>query len=125
MTASNAISAFDVLRSNNLTSSVKTAWVTELDKKAFAELLKFYAPEDKKTYTAMKGSSDELLLPDEFGEIYVLYLVMKFDQMNGETVRFNNSVSQFNKMWYDITNYVSRSELANNAAKIRAGELYV
>lgn len=125
MTTAKAISAFDALRHNDISDSTKTEWITELDKRVFSELLSDYAPADKRTYAEYSGSAAQLLAPEGYCDIYVLYLIMKYDELNGESARFNNSASLFNKAWYEMANFVSRTALKPDPAKIKAGDIYV
>ena len=124
MTTAKAISAFDALRHNDIPDSTKTEWITELDKRVFSELIRDFAPPEKRTYAEYTDGT-ELLIPEGYCDIYVLYLVMKYDELNGETARFNNSASLFNKAWYEMANFVSRTSLKPDSAKIKAGETYV
>ena len=124
MTTAKAISAFDALRHNDIPDSTKRRWITELDKRVFSELIKDFAPPEKRMYAEYSDGA-ELLAPEGYCDIYVLYLVMKYDELNGETARFNNSASLFNKAWYEMANFVSRTSLKPDSAKIKAGDIYV
>ncbi len=124
MTTAKVISAFDSLRHNDISDRTKTEWVIELDKRVFSELIKDFAPPEKRKYAEYTDGA-ELLAPEGYCDIYVLYLVMKYDELNGESARFNNSASLFNKAWYEMANFVSRTSLKPDSAKIKAGDIYV
>lgn len=125
MTLINAIQSFDACRSNELTLEQKVGWVSELDMKISAEYLEIRGHEKFEGYSCQESLNTELKAPEEFSEIYTLYLNMKLDYMNGEISRYNNSALLFNRIYRELGDALNRKTMVSKNTKIKAGDLYV
>lgn len=125
MTIVKAISLFDSQRRNDVSTELKTEWLSQLDFKIYEELLKARYDVSFSGYTSQTATSEELLAPEAYSEIYPAYLIMKTDYMNGETERYNNSASVFNRLYYELSNYINREKPVKTNSKLKAGKIYV
>lgn len=125
MTLLKTIELFDGSRANAVPLEAKVEWISQLDMKISAELL---APRGAKAfsgYTVETPLTEELKAPEEYGEIYTLYLNMRLDLMNGEIARHNNSAMLFNRMFKEMADFINRNQAVSLNAKIKAGGIYV
>ncbi len=125
MTVEKIIREFDRERENELSVEIKTEWIAQFEKKLFAEILE---PRGYEPFSGLSQSSpliSELCAPEEYGEIYSLYIAMKLDYMNGEIARFNNSASLFNRMYKEMADFINRGERVKKKTEIKAGNAYV
>ncbi len=125
MTLQKAIEFFDSERSNSVDVSKKIRWISQLDYKISSEITEPRGDEAFKGYDIATPLNTPLKAPDEFGEIYCLYLNMKLDYMNGEIARFNNSALLFNNMYRDLSNFMNRKQAVLKQTEIKAGDIYV
>lgn len=125
MTLAKAVENFDFERANSVSIERKIAWISQLDYKISAELLEPRGAESFKGYTEMTSLETELKSPDEYGEIYSLYMNMKLDYMNGEIARFNNSTLLFNRMFKELSDFINRKQAVIKNTAIKAGDLFV
>jgi hypothetical protein len=125
MTLEKAIELFDSERSNGVDIDKKIRWVSQLDYKITAELTIPRGDAVFEGYDISTPLNTVLKAPDEFGEIYGLYLNMKLDYMNGEIARFNNSALLFNNMYRDMSNFINRKKAVLKKTKMKAGDLIV
>ena len=67
----------------------------------------------------------ELAAVEEFSEIYISYLRMKMSYMLGEIERYNNSAAIFNRLYYEMSNFVSRNyqKKIKNSIKVELGNV--
>lgn len=59
----------------------------------------------------MDDMSAVLLVPFPHDELYIAYLKAKIDEENGETARYNNSVSSFNSLLSDFAKAYNREHM--------------
>ncbi len=125
MTLEKSIEIFDSERSNSVDIAKKIRWISQLDYKISSEITEPRGDEVFGGYDITTPLTIILKAPDEFGEIYSLYLNMKLDYMNGEIARFNNSALLFNNMYRDLSNFMNRKQAVLKQTEIKAGDIYV
>ncbi len=125
MILSKAIENFDSERSNSVTLERKIEWISQLDYKVSSEYLENRGGEKFTGYTASSSLETALKVPDEYGEIYSLYMNMKLDYMNGEIGRLNNSTILFNRMYKELGDHINRKNAVSKKIPIKAGDLCV
>ena len=125
MTLAKAVENFDSERANGVSIERKIAWISQLDYKISAELSEPRGAEKFGGYTEMTSLETELKAPDEYGEIYSLYMNMKLYYMNGEIARFNNSTLLFNRMFKELSDFINRKQAVIKNTAIKAGDLLV
>ncbi len=109
MTVLKALEIFDEENENDISDDIKKRWLSELDLKIVSELNKNRDGLNKVGYTIEENDATELNAPEEFSEIYIIYLKMKMNYMLCEIERYNNSASLFNRLFYEMANYISRN----------------
>lgn len=109
MTVSEVLENYNEENQNDISEKLKKLWISELDKKIVSELTKNYEGFKSDFYTLEKDDSFILNAPTEYDEIYSLYLKMKSDYYLGETERYNNSAKIYNRLYYELGNFISRS----------------
>ena len=109
MKASEAISLVDRLRPNQYDSSIKIQWLLKLDGQIFDEIIRprtcgieFLPSEDLER---------ELLVPFPYGEdVYNNYLQAMIDRENGETAKYNQSITLFHAAYSRYRNWFNREK---------------
>lgn len=113
MTVAEAIGKFDKLKPNQYGNEQKVEWLSDLDKRlvdlVFAKHENNPA-EDWQPYELYSEGVDgrELLVPDEFSDLYITYLTYKVDYFNGEFERFNNAALLYNTHLQEFMAYWNR-----------------
>ncbi len=125
MTLINAIEEFDKYRKNDVSFEQKIKWLDELDRKINSEYLIPRGGEAFEEYSIHTPYNILLKAPQEYSEIYSLYLNMKLDYVNGEITRFNNSATLFNRLYKEMGDAINRKTKIAVNTKIKAGDLYV
>ncbi len=125
MTVKRAMELFCEERQNSVSEELLMFWLSQLDMKIFCELLKNRGMDEFKGYVLSSDKGKTLLAPEEYCEIYTAYLTMQTDRINGETIRFNNSAQIFNRLYYELSCYISRSTPVKKRAEIKAVTDYV
>ncbi len=111
MTVQEAIERADTLKPNAYSDDVKYAWLSELDGRIKAEVL------DKRMGFenlpvpdyGYESRTKNLLAPAPYSEMYVYWLFMKMDFMNGEFDRFNNDAVLYNTAYLAFSNHINRN----------------
>lgn len=125
MTLIDAIKEFDLYRKNESPLEQKIKWISELDRKINGEYLIVRGGEQFEGYDLQTPYHTTLKAPDEYSELYSLYLNMKLDYVNGEVTRFNNSAALFNRLYKEMGDFINRQKKVSVNTKIKAGDLYV
>ena len=73
-------------------------------------------------YSSLTPCETVLKAPEEYSEIYSLYLNMKLDYMNGEIGRYNNSAMLFNRMYKEMHDFINRQEKIPVNTDLKAGD---
>lgn len=125
MTLAKVIECFDSERKNSLSYRQKLNWLSQLDMKISSELLEPRGGEKLVRYSETTSPETEACAPEEYCEIYGLFLNMKLDYLNGEIARFNNSAALFNATYSDMCSFINRQKAVLKKTRIKAGALYV
>ena len=123
MTVSNILQTFDSENENDISLDLKEKWISELDARIVGELTSVREGLKTEAYTPECDITTELAAPDEYSEIYVVYLKMKMDYMLSEINRYNNSANLFNRLYYEMANMISRNfkVKVRNSIKVAMG----
>lgn len=113
MTLNDAIEKVDSVKPNAYSAEEKTAWISELDGKIYAELLTTHRAKDvPETFSAYVYPTDkdrELLASFPYDGIYMLYVMAQIDFHNADIGRYNNSIQAFYTAWSDYSNAYTRT----------------
>ena len=77
MTVEKVLEFFDKETENDVPLELKEQWISELDKKIASELNKGRAGLNFDAYMPGDDASTQLNAPEEYSEIYLIYLKMK------------------------------------------------
>lgn len=124
MTIAEALEICDEVRPNDVSAALKIAWLSELDRRIFDEVLKTRTAVSFAGYNVQTLLSTELLAENGYGNLYISYLIMNIDLMNGEIHRYNNSSALFDSLFYEFGCYCSRDKKSQKQTRIKAGKLY-
>ncbi len=125
MTLSDVIENFDSERTNNVSIITKKRWISQLDLKIWGEILKPRGDKEYVGYGREISLEAEVKAPDEYAEIYTLYMNMKLDYMNGEIGRSNNSAMLFNRMYKEMHDYINRTQKLPENTDLKVGDYNV
>ena len=125
MTALKALEIFNNETENEISDELKKQWLSELDVKIAGEINKGRNSLSQIGFLPEKALTTELTAVEEFSEIYISYLRMKMSYMLGEIERYNNSAAIFNRLYYEMSNFVSRNyqKKIKNSIKVELGNV--
>lgn len=125
MTALKALEIFNNETENEISDELKKQWISELDVKIAGEINKGRNSLSQIGFLPEKALTTELTAVEEFSEIYISYLRMKMNYMLGEIERYNNSAAIFNRLYYEMSNFVSRNyqTITKNSIKVEFGNV--
>lgn len=109
MTVKEAVEKTDALFPNVLPFLKKAAWLKELDMKVYSELLSFYEGQEKNAPSENYSPDTELLIKEPFSEIYIRYLCLQNDIVNGDTAGYKNNAALFNSAYLSFMNHFNRT----------------
>lgn len=109
MTVSEVLENYNEENQNDISENSKKRWISEIDKKIVCELNRNRETLCDEFYSVKKNNSFVLNAPEEYDEIYSVYLKMKTDFYLGETERYNNSAKIFNHLYFEMANFISRN----------------
>ena len=90
MTINKAIAAADAMRPNAYSAEDKRVWVNQVERQ-----LQEFAGADYTFYTATDMDKD-LLLPEAWSDIYVLYIASMCDFWEQDVAKYNTSAALYN-----------------------------
>lgn len=115
MTINQAIALCDALKPNQYPRELKVGWLSKLDGRIFRELLMAHEDctvTDFAGYTDTTDGDTVLLVPAPYGEdVYNYFLQAQIDRENGETTRYNQSITMYNSAFRAFANDYHRSHL--------------
>lgn len=120
MTVQEAVKAADELRPNTFSEQMKMTWLSELDGRIKTEIFDLHEGfEDREIPEYIPGNrTNELFAPEPYTDMYLYWLFMKMDFMNGEIDRFNNDALMHNTQWLAFANHINRTCAPVKNAKI-------
>jgi len=106
----------DEMRPNAVDQALKFRWLDELEGRIYNEILASH-----EGFESFSPSDSELTVPSPYDEMYIYWLFMKMDYINGETERFNNDALMHNTAWVNYANYINRTHAPKRAAGLTVG----
>ena len=103
MTINQAIAAADAMRPNAYSAQDKRVWVNQVERQ-----LQEFTGEDYTFYTAADMDKD-LLLPEAWCDIYVLYIASMCDFWEQDTAKYNASAALYNSRLTEFKQEYRRS----------------
>lgn len=114
MTIAEAISIVDKLKPNQYAETFKIKWLSKLDGMIFKEVFQTHADSPIESFEGYDESSQgtELLVPYPYDEdIYNYFLQAQIDKENGETAKYNQSITLYNNAFLTFQNWYNRTHL--------------
>lgn len=115
MTATDIIERTDVLFPNVFPFPMKARWLFRLDKEISLDFLSRYGEEKELPESEMQSPQRELLLGEEFSDIYISYLTMKMELHSGNITGYLNCASLYNSAYLSFMEYFNRTHLCPGA----------
>ena len=112
MTINEAISHVDAVKPNQYDYATKVGWLSKLDGMIFREVLLTHEGCDEESFPGYDNAppEKELLVPYPYDEdVYNYFLQAQIDKENGETAKYNQSITLYNNAyliyfaWYNRT----------------------
>lgn len=114
MNISDAIYLVDKLKPNQYSTDIKTGWLSKLDGQIFKEVFLTHADSPIESFDGYDGSNpeQELLVPYPYDEdIYNYFLQAQIDKENGETAKYNQSITLYNNAFHAFQAWYNRTHL--------------
>lgn len=111
----------DDLKPNQYNENIKTMWLTEVENIIIDEVLNRRSEVDNIDPVEYVYSNDgdvELLVPNQFSDVYLNYLFAKIDYSNSELERYNNSTMMYNSSLEAYAGYMRRYHVPKQPAVI-------
>lgn len=123
MTIDRIIDLLDAQKPNAYGQETKINWLDKLDRMAFLEVISTHegGPDSFEGYTEETPGDTELLIPDEFKDVYIHWLYAMVDYANQELQRYGNSMIMFNNNYAQYANWYNRTHMPLTA-RIRGAE---
>lgn len=114
MTIIEAINRIDSLKPNNYTQEDKIAWLSNLDGIIKIEIIDTHEGSEDVSfngYTTDTALDTVLLVPFPYDDIYLKWLEAQIDYTNGETARYENSMTAYNAAYDTFQKYYNRTRM--------------
>lgn len=111
MTIIDAINTIDAIKPNTYTQAEKLAWLSTLDEMIKKEIIDTHEGAEAVDFHGYDEDTDvsaPLLVPAPYDEIYLFWMESKIDYWNGESSRYNNSITMFNNAYASYQEYYNR-----------------
>lgn len=115
MTICHAIARYDTLYPNTFAYHEKLRWLSELDGVVFNDILSAYSDSgitEFEGYDIRTDKHTDLLVPFPYDDIYIKYLSVMCDSVNGDSIRYQNSYILFNTAYSRFADYWNRTHRA-------------
>ena len=110
-----AINAIDTLKPNGYTQTEKIGWLSYLDGMIKTEIIDTHEGAEEISFSGYDENTDldtELLAAEPFGrDLYIKYLENQMDYYNGETEKYNNSLTMYQAAYLAFARWYNRSHL--------------
>jgi hypothetical protein len=115
MTIKECIDIVDNIKPNGYSIRDKVMWLSFIDEIIINDVLRTHEGYDGR-YDTFTGYSEDnlsamLIAPSPYDRLYTAYLEMKIDEKNGETARYNNSMTLFNTYMMEYRKYYNKTHM--------------
>ncbi len=114
MTIIEAINKIDSLKPNGYTQPDKVAWLSALDGIIKKEIIDTHEGSENVIFV---GYDEEtaldtvMLVPAPYDDVYVKWLEAQIDYANGDTAKYNNSMTMYNAAYYAFQRHYNRTHM--------------
>ena len=106
MTLSECIDKFNYLKPHAFDNETLAGWIMDVDKRVYSEIILTHEGAEEGL-----SSSDELLLPDEYSDIYLHYLGAQTEFFGMDTAGYLNSMLMFNELFSAYADNYNRTHI--------------
>ena len=113
MTIAEIIDLVDEQKPNGYSQETKITWLDQLDRMAWREIVSTHegGPESFTGYDAGTDADTELLIPDDYKQVYVYWMYAMIDFANQEMSRYTNSMIMFNTAYGEYGSAWNRTHM--------------
>lgn len=114
MTISEAIDMLDNLMPNAYTQEDKVSWLSQIDGLIYENIILTHKDGEDINFDGYNNETStctDLLVPAPFDEIYYLWMESRINYLNGELIKYNNSIARYNDIYMSYTNWYNRNHL--------------
>ena len=114
MTIIEAINRIDSLKPNNYTQDDKIAWLSTLEGIIKKEIIDTHEGAEAITFNGYDADTPldtVMLVPAPYDDIYPKWLEAQIDYTNGETPRYENSMTAFNALFSTFQRFYNRTHM--------------
>jgi len=109
MTIKEAIKKANEIKPNAFTRSVKFDWIKAFEGKVALDVFLMTIDQvDELRYTYPDDLDTELMIRDPHDDLYVLWLMVKIDEANGEYTKQNNTTQSFDWQYKNFVRWFAR-----------------
>ena len=111
MTITEAITMIDSIKPNTYTHAQKISWLSTLDEMIKKEIIDTHEGGEAVDFSGYGEDTDinsSLLVPSPYDELYIFWMESKIDYWNGESAKYNNSITMFNNAYSTYQEYYNR-----------------
>lgn len=123
MTILEAIKTADHMYPNDYSNESKLRWLSDFDGKIWNDVILTHHGYHVCRMPVYNDKTDiastELLIPAPYTLVYPLYIIMMIDMANGDTVRQENSVQQWQTAYREYTDWYNRTHMPKGRRHIR------
>lgn len=120
MYVSDAIALVDKLKPNGFSTDLKIGWLGKLDGQIYRELCMTHEGCPAESFSGYTGADGDepLLVPYPYDEdIYNYFLQAQIDRENGETAKYNQSITLFNNAYHTFAAWYNRTHKPKPGAR--------
>lgn len=123
MNIQQAIKCADTLKPNQYDLNMKVRWLSLLDGQIFREVFQTHEDCPVRDFEGYENADadTELLVPFPYDEnIYIYWLQAQIDKENGETAKYNQSITLYNNAFLSFQNWYNRTHMPiSNGSRFR------
>lgn len=112
MTISEAIDMLDNLMPNAYTQEDKVSWLSQIDGLIYNSIISTHEGAEDisfKGYDIETPTCTELLVCAPYDEIYYLWMESRVNYLNGELLKYNNSIARYNDLFQTYNSWYNRN----------------
>ena len=114
MTIREIITQTDNLKPNQYSDEEKIKWLSAVESMIYNDVILTHENKENITFNGFNEDTDdntELIAPEPYTNLYVMWLFAKIDFNNSEINRYNNSQVMFNTAYAEFQNYWNRTHM--------------
>lgn len=115
MTATGLIERTDALFPNVFPFPMKVRWLWRLDAELCRDIFARYGDAPVPRDSEMTAADRELLLGEEFSDLYISYLTMKMELHSGNITGYVNAAALYNSAYLSFMQHYNRTHVAKGA----------